>query len=191
MLLPVYPLVQHGGTAETVVPVVARLAEEAARPLVLHGDTAGGTVALSVALLLRDRGRAADLTVLIAPALDLWMQNPELDAVQPHDPWLVRAGQLELTERWIGEHGEDPVLNPFLGDLRGLGPLLLFSGTRDLLNPDTRLFVRRARREGGADRAPRGAGPDPRPSAAADPGGPRGAGEDRPRVAGGGRPGVR
>ncbi|MCW1804280.1 alpha/beta hydrolase fold domain-containing protein [Brachybacterium squillarum] len=84
----------------------------------------------------------------MAPALDLRMQNPEIDAVQPHDPWLVKAGQLELTERWIGEHGEDPVLNPFLGDLRGLGPLLLFSGTRDLLNPDTRLFVRRARREG-------------------------------------------
>ncbi|UVY85388.1 alpha/beta hydrolase [Brachybacterium sp. NBEC-018] len=148
VLLPVYPLVQHGGTAETVVPVVARLAEEAARPLVLLGDSAGGTIALSAALLLRDRGRPADLTVLIAPALDLRMQNPEIDAVQPHDPWLVKTGQLELTERWIGEHGEDPVLNPFLGDLRGLGPLLLFSGTRDLLNPDTRLFVRRARREG-------------------------------------------
>lgn len=38
MLLPVYPLVQHGGTAETVVPDVARVAEEAARPLVLPGD---------------------------------------------------------------------------------------------------------------------------------------------------------
>lgn len=89
-----------------------------------------------------------DLTLLIAPALDLRMRNPQIDKVQPLDPWLVKKGLLLVTERWIGEHSEDPVLNPFLGDLHGLGPLTIYSGTRDLLNPDTRLFVERLRSEG-------------------------------------------
>lgn len=146
--LPVYPLVQSGGNAETVTPIVAELARDAARPLVLMGDSAGGTIAISTSLLLKEEGTPADLTVLISPALDMRMENPEIDDVQPFDPWLVKNGQLLLTEMWIGEHREDPILNPFLGDPRGAGELILFSGTRDLLNPDTRLFVDAARAAG-------------------------------------------
>lgn len=148
VVLPVYPLVQSGGNAETVTPLVAELAREAARPLVLMGDSAGGTIAISTSLLLKEQGAPADLTVLISPALDMRMENPEIDDVQPFDPWLVKKGQLLLTEMWIGEHREDPILNPFLGDPRGAGELVIFSGTRDLLNPDTRLFVDAARAAG-------------------------------------------
>jgi len=148
VVFPAYPLVHTGGTAETVVPVVARLCERADGPTVLMGDSAGGTIALSASLLLAERGRPVDLTVLISPALDMRMQNPEIDEAQPLDPWLVKKGQLLLTELWIGEHGEDPILNPFLGDPKGAGRLIVFSGTRDLLNPDTRLFVQRANEEG-------------------------------------------
>lgn len=148
VIMPVYPLIQAGGTAESVVPIVARLSENAEGPLVLMGDSAGGTIAMSVSLLLKERERPADLTVLISPALDMRMENPEMDEVQPRDPWLVKKGQLMLTEKWIGEHREDPILNPFLGDAHGAGRLVVFSGTRDLLNPDTRLFVTRASETG-------------------------------------------
>lgn len=148
VVFPAYPLVHTGGSAETVVPVVTRLCEQLDGPTVIMGDSAGGTIALSSSLLLAKRGRPADLTVLIAPALDMRMQNPEIDEVQPRDPWLVKKGQLLLSELWIGEHGEDPILNPFLGDVRDVGRIIVFSGTRDLLNPDTRLFVQRATDEG-------------------------------------------
>lgn len=147
---PVYPLIQAGGSAETVVPAVAGIGEQTDGPLILMGDSAGGTIAMSVSLLLKERGRPADLTVLLSPALDMRMENPEIDVVQPQDPWLVKKGQLMVTERWIGEHREDPILNPILGDTRGVGRLVVFSGTRDLLNPDTRLFVKRARESGAA-----------------------------------------
>lgn len=148
VIMPVYPLVHHGGTAETVVPFVARLSEEIDGPLILMGDSAGGTIAMSASLLLAQGDRPADLTVLIAPALDLRLENPEIDAIQPLDPWLVKKGQKMLTEMWIGDHTEDPILNPFLGDTRTVGRLLIFSGTRDLLNPDTRIFVRAAENAG-------------------------------------------
>lgn len=148
VVMPVYPLVQESGTAEVVVPRVVELSKASERPVVLMGDSAGGGIALSASLVMAQRQAAPALTALISPALDLRFSNPEIDAVQPWDPWLVKKGMLELSERWIGEHGEDPILNPFLGDVRGLGRLVIFSGTRDILNPDTRRFVRRARRGG-------------------------------------------
>lgn len=148
VLMPVYPLAQEGGTAETVVPRIAELCEDAGRPVVLMGDSAGGSIAMSAALALPARQVTVALTVLVSPALDLRFTNPEIDAVQPSDPWLVKKGQLEVSEMWIGDHSEDPILNPFLGELEGIGRLMIFSGTRDILNPDTRLFVDRARAAG-------------------------------------------
>lgn len=148
VVVPVYPLVQSGGTARTVLPRIAELARSAEGPLILMGDSAGGTIAISTNLMLRNEGPPADLTVLISPALDLRMGNPEIDAVQPSDPWLVKKGQLLLSEMWTEEQFDDPVINPILADPDGIGRLLIFSGTRDILNPDTRLFVQHAKQAG-------------------------------------------
>lgn len=148
VIMPAYPLVHEGGTAATVVSRIAEFCEQSEGSVVLMGDSAGGSIAMSASLLLAERRAPAALTVLISPALDLRFSNPEIDAVQPSDPWLVKKGQLELAEMWVGEHGEDPIFNPFLGSFHGLGRLIVFSGTRDILNPDTRLFVRNAREAG-------------------------------------------
>lgn len=150
VVMPAYPLAHEGGTAETVVPRIAELCEEAEGPVILMGDSAGASIAMSVSLLLAERDTPVALTVLISPPIDMRFTNPDIDAVQPDDPWLVKEGQLEIAEMWIGEHGEDPVLNPFFGDPHGLNRLMIFSGTRDILNPDARLFVARLR-EAGAD----------------------------------------
>lgn len=150
VVMPAYPLAHEGGTAETVVPRVAELCGEAENPVILMGDSAGASIAMSASLLLAKRDTPVALTVLISPPLDLRFNNPEIDARQPDDPWLVKEGQLEVAEMWIGEHGEDPILNPFFGDPRGLNRLIVFSGTRDILNPDTRLFINRLR-DAGAD----------------------------------------
>ncbi|MDZ5078185.1 hypothetical protein [Nesterenkonia sp. HG001] len=59
--------------------------------------------------MLARQKEPASLTVLLSPALDLRFSNPEIDARQPEDPWLVKKGQLELSERWIGgERGGPP-----------------------------------------------------------------------------------
>lgn len=141
VVMPAYPLAHEGGTAASVVPRVVDICEGSQGPVILIGDSAGGSIAMSASLLLTRRGTPATLTVLISPALDLRFSNPEMDAVQSSDPWLVKKGQLELAEMWLRDYGEDPILNPFLGDLGGVGRLIVFSGTRDILNPDTRLFV--------------------------------------------------
>lgn len=152
--VPIYPLAPVG-TAATVVPSVADLVAAlvdryGAGQVAVLGDSAGGQIALSAALILRDRGLPPlHRTVLISPALDLTLTNPGIDLVEPHDPWLARPGTRAAIELWRGDLPiKDPLVSPLFGDLAGLGPLTVFSGTRDITSPDTRLLVSRARAAG-------------------------------------------
>jgi acetyl esterase/lipase len=139
VLVPIYPLIPVGTAAE-VVEGFAELAAErhVTGPVCLAGDSAGGQIALSSALMLRDRQRqTAEQTILISPGLDASLAHPQIPAVERIDPWLARPGVRVFVEYWRGELAmEDPTVSPINGDLRGLGPITLFSGTRDILAPD-------------------------------------------------------
>ncbi|PWK40105.1 alpha/beta hydrolase family protein [Actinoplanes xinjiangensis] len=77
----------------------------------------------------------------MAPWLDLSISNPEVDAVEPHDPWLRRPGLRPLAAAWAGEVPlQDPRLSPLFGDLTRLPPLQILVGTRDITLPDCRLL---------------------------------------------------
>jgi acetyl esterase/lipase len=152
--VPIYPLAPVG-TAATVVPAVADLVAAlvdryGAGQVAALGDSAGGQIVLSAAQLLRDRGvPPLHRTVLVSPALDLTLDNPEIDLVEPQDPWLARPGTRAAIELWRGDLSiKDPLVSPLFGELAGLGPLTVFSGTRDITSPDTRLLVSRARAAG-------------------------------------------
>jgi acetyl esterase/lipase len=151
VVIPIYPLVPFG-TAGQVVPAVAELVRACTTrygSTALAGDSAGGQIALSAAILLRDEQHPVAHTVLIAPALDLSLSNPEIDRVLPSDPWLGRDGTRVFIEHWRGDLALDhPSVSPLTADLTGLGPLTILCGTRDMLNPDTRLLVERARTAG-------------------------------------------
>lgn len=154
VVVPIYPLVPHGTAGPVVEGVVAMLrdaiAREGADAVSVAGDSAGGQIALSAAIVLRDRhGLRLRRTVLISPALDLNMDNPEIDAVERIDPWLARPGIRHIVEHWRGPLSlDDARVSPLLADLRGLGPLVLFTSTRDITHPDTRLLAQRARAAG-------------------------------------------
>ncbi|WP_405375146.1 MULTISPECIES: alpha/beta hydrolase fold domain-containing protein [unclassified Microbacterium] len=150
--VPIYPLVPYGtaaGAADGVTQIVLdRL--QSGEPAVLAGDSAGGQIALSAALQLRDRhGIALARTVAISPAVDLTFSNPRIPEIEPTDPWLASGGASVFVESWRGSlEVTDPVVSPVNGDLAGLGPITVFSGTRDVLNPDAGLFVAAARDAG-------------------------------------------
>jgi len=137
-LVPIYPLAP-AETAETIVPKATDLAagliaEVGAENTSLLGDSAGGGMALAVALQLRDRDLPAPhRTVLISPWLDITGTDPQLEVIAPHG---VYRGSLAET---------DPMVSPLYGDLRGLGSLTMFSGTRDILNADATKFLSLAR----------------------------------------------
>ncbi|MEV6065351.1 alpha/beta hydrolase fold domain-containing protein [Nocardia sp. NPDC052001] len=150
--VPIYPLVPFG-TAGQVIEAVAKLVlDNRSRygEVCLAGDSAGGQIALSAAQVLRDEHQVVlPRTVLISPALELSLSNPDIDVVLPDDPWLGKEGTRVFIDLWRGELPlTDPRVSPLLGEMRGLGPLTVFSGTRDIVLPDTRLLVDKARLAG-------------------------------------------
>lgn len=151
--VPIFPPVP-AGTAATVIPAIADMAAElvaavGAENVTLMGDSAGGTITLAVAMQLRDRGLpAAHRTILISPALDLAFTDPAIARIAPSDPWLAVAGLQAAAQLWRGALPIDnPLVSPIHGDLSGLAPITLFSGTRDIINADARSLVRKARAE--------------------------------------------
>ncbi len=152
--VPIFPLAP-AETAATVVPKAADLAqtlvaEVGADNVTLFGDSAGGGMALAVAMLLRDRGVAPPhATILIAPWLDISGTDPELARLDRRDPWLAVPGSVAAGELYRGELPDtDPLVSPINGSLEGLGPITVFSGTRDILNADARRLVGKAAAEG-------------------------------------------
>lgn len=148
VIVPIYPLAPFGSAREVnavMVRLIMTAREEHGRVSIV-GDSAGGQIALSAALTLRDeQGVTPALTALITPAVDPSMENPDIDLIQDSDPWLTKAGALVFVDTWRGERSpHDHRLNALEADLRGLGPLLIFSGTRDILHPDAKLLARAA-----------------------------------------------
>ncbi|WP_170928847.1 alpha/beta hydrolase fold domain-containing protein [Deinococcus hopiensis] len=152
--VPIYPKVP-GGTADTVARSVVQLVLDSicqGEPTGLSGDSAGGQIALSAALVLRgDHGTVLPQTVLISPALDLTFTNPDIARVQPRDPLIASEGAGVFTQLWQGQLPlTDPRVSPLFGDLKDLGPITVLSGTHDILNPDARLLARNAKDAGTA-----------------------------------------
>ncbi len=146
-VVPIYPLAPRG-VASVVVPAVADLVEELIEgfgPLNVSvlGDSAGGGMALAVAQVLRDRSvPPLGHVVLISPWLDVSGTDPRLLELDPVDPWLAIPGTHAAGALYRAELAEiDPMVSPIHGSLRDLGPITMFSGTRDILNADAhRLF---------------------------------------------------
>lgn len=147
-VVPMYPLVPEGGTAAEVAEVAMRIAQDLGRDTILGGDSAGAQIAFSTAVGLRDCAIIAPLTVLICPPVDLQLLNPGLAERANRDPWLCREGLLVYTRRWLAEHGFAHELNPINADPAGLGPVVVFSGTLDILNLDVGAWVERLRAAG-------------------------------------------
>ena len=150
-IVPIYPLAP-AETAATIVPkatdlAAALIAEVGAEATHILGDSAGGGMALAVAMQLRDRGLPAPhSTVLISPWLDISGTDPALAVIAPRDPWLAVPGSHAAGEIYRGDLPEDdPIVSPIHGDLTGLGAITMFSGTRDILNADARRLMRLAK----------------------------------------------
>ncbi|RST81716.1 alpha/beta hydrolase [Aquibium carbonis] len=152
--VPIYPLAPEA-KAERILGAGMALyrdvvAQAAADTLVLMGDSAGANMALVVSMMAARDGlpKPAGL-VLISPPTDLSLANSAIHDVEKFDPWLGVPGAEEATRLYAdGIDHADWRISPLYGDLSVLSPMLLLTGTRDLLNPDTHLFAARARAAG-------------------------------------------
>ncbi|SPM36200.1 Acetyl esterase/lipase [Mycobacterium rhizamassiliense] len=116
------------------------------------GHSFGGTLAVNLALSLRDRGAALPGAILsISPWCDLTLSCKSIDTHADVDMVLTRA-MLELFRScWLdgtGVHWSDPRVNLLRADLRGLPPIAVFYGTDELLADEAVQFALRARAAG-------------------------------------------
>jgi acetyl esterase/lipase len=142
--VPIYPLAPHA-TASATVPAMTELLAElienvAPDRVTLMGDSAGGGMALAVAQQLRDRtGLQPGRIVLISPWLDATVSEPEQREIERRDEMLSLPGLAESGRLYAGDLDvRDPLVSPLFGELAGLAPIHVFTGTDDVLNPDAR-----------------------------------------------------
>jgi epsilon-lactone hydrolase len=114
--------------------------------IVIGGDSAGGGLALSMLLALREAGapmpRAA---VLMAPWTDLTVSSPSYERLRSRDPIITREGLREAGLWYAGRRDPaDPMLSPLFADLTGLPPLLIHAGGDEVMVDDSRLLGERA-----------------------------------------------
>lgn len=117
--------------------------------IVIAGDSAGGGLAIALALALRDAHMPLPAGVIgLSPWLDLALEGRSVQSGESVDylnPRVLKGcAQMYLN----GADLHTPLASPLYADLRGLPPLLIQASTTELLVDDSRRFAERARAAG-------------------------------------------
>ncbi len=155
--VPLYPVVPEAGYAAQDALADAVYADLAAKHdparIILNGDSAGGHMALALALrLVRDAGPLPGKLALFAPWLDLGLADPAIAAVEPHDI-MLKIGTLRACGQMVaaGRAMDDPEVSPLYASADRLGHLpqtRIWTGRHDLFIVDSRSFVSKLRAAG-------------------------------------------
>ncbi|KAG6255360.1 hypothetical protein E4U23_004327 [Claviceps purpurea] len=119
-------------------------------PVIAAGDSAGSCLILALTQEALQEGKsvAAGL-MLITPVVDVTLRNEESHKLSPRDPSLDIVGLDESIQLARGDRSVyDPRASPLLGEVDRLPPMMVLTAENDLLGPDARLFVDKARAAG-------------------------------------------
>lgn len=110
-----------------------------AREIILAGDSAGGNLALELALDLRDADRMLPWRlVLFSPWTDMTASGESYEACRDRDPLLTREYIEAVREAYApGADWAQAAYSPLFADLRGLPPTLIQVGGREILLDDS------------------------------------------------------
>lgn len=137
---------------DDILAVITSLLDDGleARHLAMFGESAGGGLVLSTVHRLRrqDLPEPAALAVL-SPWADLTLDGATTHALEASDPFF----NLDQLTRWgktyAGEQPlDDPLVSPLFGDFTDFPPLLVQSGTQEMMLGDALRLARRARSQG-------------------------------------------
>ena len=143
VILPDYPLTpkyNYKDVFNMVVPLYKEIQQkvDVSNELIIMGDSAGG--GLSLALLEKisqEDIKMPKKTILISPWLDVRMDNPKIEQVKEQDKKLNKEALKIAGLAYAGSDGIDSYLvNPIDGDLSKINNLTIFTGTKDIWNPD-------------------------------------------------------
>ena len=110
-----------------------------ARDIILTGDSAGGNLALSLVLKLKEQGRLLPRgIVLMSPWTDLTSSGKSFEAKAEVDPVLDR----DYIDRMVAAYAPDmdlkqPLISPLFGDFEGFPPVYIQVGENEILLSDS------------------------------------------------------
>ncbi len=112
--------------------------------LTMAGDSAGGGLALSSCVALRERDRPLPARLaLLSPWVDLNCDSTSYDVYTDVDLGTAEMFR-EVAELVVGDRSpDDPVLSPIYADLSGLPPTLIHVGGLELIRDDCRRLAER------------------------------------------------
>lgn len=111
-----------------------------ARDVILAGDSAGGNLALVLALKLKAEGRFLPRgLVLMSPWTDLTASGRSYRTKAEVDPVLDAEYIDRMTKAYIpeGENLENPLISPLFGDFEGFPPVYIQVGENEILLSDS------------------------------------------------------
>jgi epsilon-lactone hydrolase len=115
------------------------------------GDSAGGGLALSMAVAIRDAGAPSPAAIVaIGPSTDLAKEGASMKDRAHLDPIVTYESSLAHALRYVGAQGnlKHPLASPLYADLHGLPPLLILVGTHEALFDDSTRFAAKAQAAG-------------------------------------------
>lgn len=151
VILPDYPLApknNYKDVFEMIEPLYKEIIEKIdTNNLIIMGDSAGGGLGLALTeKLAQEDIELPNKTILISPWLDVRLTNEKIDEVQKKDTELNKQMLQLAGSIYAGGDGINSYLvNPIDGDLSKLKNITIFTGTNDILNPDTHILQEKAR----------------------------------------------
>ncbi|MDE6386228.1 MAG: alpha/beta hydrolase [Lachnospiraceae bacterium] len=113
-----------------------------ARDIILAGDSAGGNLALSLTLKLKEEGRLLPRgLVLMSPWTDLTSSGKSHQTKAEIDP-VLNAGYLEdmIQNYAAGQNLENPYISPLFGEYEGFPPTYIQVGANEILLDDSTML---------------------------------------------------
>lgn len=116
--------------------------------IVLAGDSAGGHLALGLALDLKDDGRSPAGLVLISPWLDLSLSGGSYISRAALDVFSQPAQLRAMAKTYLGRDRQltDPRIDLLSRNLTGLPPVLIHAGDHDITLDDAKTLANAATR---------------------------------------------
>ena len=150
-LAPEYP---YPAQLEDAYSMYTYLLEQGYSPdrIALTGESAGGNLALALALKLKQEKRPMPACLaLLSPWGDVAMTGESYTALENIDPTLDLPTLREAAEAFTGGNTallQDPLVSPIHADFQGFPPVQIHAGTKELLLSDAEILTAAMKRDG-------------------------------------------
>jgi monoterpene epsilon-lactone hydrolase len=144
----------HPGPVNDMATVYRWLLDQGIAPqhIALTGDSAGGGLAITTLLRVREQGLPMPAaTIPLSPWLDMDATGSSFDSNKDRDILVAREIIQGMSATFLGEGGDrlDPLANPLRADLRGLPPVYIQVGGYETLLADSQALAEAVRRADG------------------------------------------